>query len=306
MRRLALVTGASGFIGRRVLPRLIARGFEVHAVSRSAPGEPAGAHWHDADLGDYDAVDRLIRSVRPTHLLHLAWRATSGDYYHSPSNVLSLRDGLGLIDTFVRAGGERFVGAGSSAEYDLSLGRDLVEDRTPLMPNGLYGVCKKALFEVTARHAEQTGTQQAWGRVFFCYGPGEHPSRLVPTIVRELDRGAGVPFQSGTTVRDYVHVDDAAEAFAALVDSTAVGAFNIGSGVPIALNAFVRALATECGRPDGVLFDAVPTPAYEPPRVVADVTRIARELGWTAQMPLRDGLRETVAWWREPGRSGRS
>lgn len=298
MKRV-LVTGGSGFIGRRVLARLAATGFEVHAVSRQPPRDRPETQWHELDLADHAAVNRLLSTLRPSHLLHLAWAATYGDYYHTAQNVLFLRDSLTLIDGFIRSGGQRIVGAGTSAEYDLQTGADFIEGETPLRPNGLYGLCKKALFEIIGEYSSRTQVEHAWGRVFFCYGPGEHASRLVPTVLRELETKRRISFPAGTTIRDYLHVDDVADAFATLVGSDATGAFNIGSGDPLSLKELVEALAERSGHAGAVDFGALPTPSYEPARVVADTTRIRTQLGWRPARSLGEGLSGTISWWRE-------
>src|SRR5229473_1316941 len=101
-RRRVLVTGARGFIGRRCLPRLAALGFETHAVS-SAPIEGDGATWHRCDLLDGAACEALVRRLRPTHLLHLAWIAQPGIFWTSPLNMAWLAAGVRLVDAFYEA-----------------------------------------------------------------------------------------------------------------------------------------------------------------------------------------------------------
>ena len=120
-----LVTGASGFIGRHVLAPLIARGFEVHAI-RSGHGRPADAppdvQWHVADLLDVTAATRLVADVRPTDLLHLAWYAVPGLFWTAAENAEWARASAALADAVIAHGGERLVGAGTCAEYQLVVG----------------------------------------------------------------------------------------------------------------------------------------------------------------------------------------
>src|SRR3990170_2740540 len=108
-----LVTGATGLIGRHVLPLLAARGFEVHAAARGGPDGVGAATWHVLDLSDHARIEQVVAAVRPTHLLHLAWHIR-GDYYTSPANIRWLRDSLRLFEVFVEHGGRRLVGAGTA------------------------------------------------------------------------------------------------------------------------------------------------------------------------------------------------
>jgi len=83
-----LVTGARGFVGSHTLRPLVEAQFEVHALSREAPtGGDAAVHWHRGDLLSSDVPRQIIEHVRPTHLLHLAWETTHGEYWSSPANV---------------------------------------------------------------------------------------------------------------------------------------------------------------------------------------------------------------------------
>lgn len=295
-QRSVLVTGATGFIGQQVLPLLSAKGFDVHGVSRQAVNSGESVTWHELSMFDRHGTDDLLRQLRPTHLLHLAW-ITVDDYYSNAENVRWLEHSLALFSAFAESGGSRFVGAGTSAEYDLRESADLTEYGSPLAPNGLYGASKKALYEVTSRYAEQISLGHAWARIFFCYGPGEAAARPIPTLLRRLYRGERVAFQEGRSLRDYVHVGDVASALATLVDTDANGAFNVGSGTAISLRDFVSRLAAAAAA-GSVDFGAAPTPSYEPARVVANVTRLT-QLGWSPRHSLDDGIRRTVEWWCE-------
>ena len=152
-----LLTGASGFIGRHCLRPLQARGFEVHAVSRTAPtGDDSGAVWHSADLLQPGAAAALLATVQPTHLLHLAWFVVPGKLITAPENFDWVRASFELVRDFADAGGKRLAVCGSGYEYDWSYGY-CSERLTPAVPNTVYGACKHALNLMTAhlcRHRE--------------------------------------------------------------------------------------------------------------------------------------------------------
>jgi nucleoside-diphosphate-sugar epimerase len=195
-RKVVLVTGAGGFIGRWAVPKLIERGYTVHAVvgraaAHPAPDEIAGAQAHWVDLFDEAAVQALLATVAPSHLLHFAWVATPGEYWHSADNHRWLHASEQLLAEFRAAGGVRAVLAGTSAEYDWSRVGVCEERSSPLADESgavisPYAECKLALHRALERRAVDGGLSSAWGRVFFQYGPGEHPDRLVASVITRL------------------------------------------------------------------------------------------------------------------------
>ena len=134
MKRI-LVTGATGCVGRFVLPKLVDRGWDVWAVrSRSDALEIPGVHWRRADLLDPADVRRVVDDSEPSHLLHLAWYIAPGKWAEAAENFSWVRASLGLLSTFKQSGGRRAVFAGSCLEYDWNYGF-CSEDRTPLNPH---------------------------------------------------------------------------------------------------------------------------------------------------------------------------
>jgi nucleoside-diphosphate-sugar epimerase len=293
-RKRVLLTGASGFIGRHTLAPLAERGYEVHAVARR-PSQVGEAIWHVADLLDHGAVEQLLEEIRPTHLLHLAWYAEHGKFWDAHENVDWVAASLRLLRAFNAYGGRRAVVAGSCAEYDWS--GDCCDRQTPLDPATLYGISKNALRQVFETYSRSAGLSHAWGRIFFTYGPGEPPTRVVATVARALLSGKSVACTAGTQVRDFLYVADVADAFAALTDSAATGSFDVGSGHPLALRDLLLRLQDRAEAADLIEFGALP-PRDEPARIVADSGRLREHLGWRPGRSLDQGLDETLAWWR--------
>jgi nucleoside-diphosphate-sugar epimerase len=293
-----LVTGASGFVGRHTLEPLLEHGFEVHAVSRSEPaaGRSDGVVWHSGDLLGADETERLVAAVSPTHLLHLAWVTEHSVYWTSPENLDWVACSLRLLRAFQEAGGQRAVLAGTCAEYDWS--GTCCSPGTPLAPSTLYGVCKNALRQMAEAYAEAAGMSLAWARIFFAFGPGEQPERVVASVARALAEKRPARCSAGHQVRDFLYIKDLASAFAALVASDVAGTLDIGSGVGRKLRDVLSRLQAIAEQENVVEFGAVPGRA-EPSTIVADVTRLRCEVGWEAPAGLDDGLAETLAWWRE-------
>lgn len=298
MTRL-LVTGATGFLGVPVVRTAVERGVEVHVVVRKHCEElPAVVRQHTADLFDATAVQAIAREIRPTHLLHLAWITTPGVYWTSPENHTWLAASLELLRAFTEAGGRRAVFTGTCAEYDWNGDGVCHETRSPLSPATVYGTCKAGLCQRATELSERCGVSFAWPRLFFLYGPREHPARLVPTVARGVLAGERVDCTSGEHRRDFLHVSDAADALVSLTLSELAGAVNVGSGVAVALNEVISLTAAAAGDANLVRFGAKPTPPNEPPLLVADTARLRDEVVWRPRIALADGLRQTVGWHR--------
>jgi len=297
--RSILITGATGFIGRHCLDRLAGLAGAVDALVR--PGtllQHPGVRTHEADLFDTSAVAQALARIRASHLLHLAWTTEPGAYWTSPDNVRWLEASLSLLRAFAAVGGERVVMAGTCAEYDWSEGA-CRENVTPLRPVSLYGVCKNALREVGESLAGRLGLRLAWGRIFFLYGPHEHPRRLVASVIASLLRGEPALCSEGTQRRDFLHVEDVADAFVALLRSDLYGPVNIGSGEAVAVRTLVERLADQLGARHLLRLGARSSPPGEPPLVVADISRLREELRWVPRLDLERGLARTVEWWKE-------
>lgn len=305
-----LVTGASGFIGRRAVAMLSERGHEVHAVARAAGPARAGVTWHSGDLLQPGAPAVVARAAKADRLLHFAWYAVPGLFWAAAENDRWVEASLRLLSEFAATGGERAVMAGTCAEYRWD--DDPLNERTSAVePSSRYGRCKDTTRRRAADLAAHNGVSFAWGRIFFLYGPGEHPSRLVASVARGLVRGGRVSTTEGSQVRDFLHVDDVAAAFVQLVERDVEGPVNIASGQACRVRDVITLLAEAAGSLDRVDFGGVPMRPDEPARITGDPGRLRDEVGFRPRISLSDGLTATVEWWRErvareldPDRSG--
>lgn len=298
-----LITGAGGFLGRHCLPLLVARGHEVHALSRRRSGGASpDVSWHELDLLTPGCPAAVVRRVQPDRLLHLAWCAEPGTFWESQENTAWVRASIEMMLAFKESGGGRFVGAGSCAEYDPTAG-ECREDCTPLRPGTLYGTCKQAFGSILLSASRQSTPSSAWGRIFFMYGPHEHPSRIVSYAVRSLLRGEPAECSDGRDLLDFLHVADVAAAFVALLESEVRGPVNIGSGHPVSVREILEEIGRQVGRLELIRFGAreLRAKAY---RLWANTERLTKEVGWTPQYDLASGMQQTIEWCRNsPGES---
>jgi len=293
-----IVTGASGFIGQHALNTLGQKGFDVHALySQVQPQINPTVKWHQANLLDLTQIQQLISTIQANYLLHFAWYAVPGKYWQAEENFLWVQSSLELIRQFYQQGGQRVVMAGTCAEYDWQYGY-CSEWITPRRPNTAYGICKQALQEMLKSYAQINSLSSAWGSIFFPYGNCEHPNRLVSSVILSLLKGEVAKCSHGNQIRDFMYVQDVADAFVALLGSEVTGVVNIGSGKPITIKDMVYKIADKMGRTDLIELGAIASNPREPPLLVADVTRLSQEVGWLPQFDVDRGLDQTIAWWK--------
>ena len=233
-RPTIIVSGATGFIGQHCLTPLLEQGFQVHALTRSITPSTLLAHenlfWHQVDLQDHLKVKELVGIISAQLLLDLAWDTTPATYLHDFNNLNWIQSSLNLTRSFIASGGQRVLGCGTCAEYDWSAGY-LTEYNTPYKSGTLYSASKIALRQLTHQICKDAKTSFVWVRPFFVHGPHEHQSRFVPQLINNAiqNKVLQMPPQAHR-VRDYLPIQEAANAIVACLTSQQEGDFNIASG----------------------------------------------------------------------------
>ncbi|MBA3662137.1 MAG: NAD(P)-dependent oxidoreductase [Gammaproteobacteria bacterium] len=291
------VTGASGFIGRFTLALLIKHNYQIHAIYSHAL--PVFNHpqikWHQLDLHDHSKVDRLMREIMPTHLLHAAWFAKPGEFWTSPLNNQWLKSSLFLFNCFIQTGGKRAVMVGSCAEYEWGL-EHCSESKTPCLPQTLYGKSKYALYSLTKKLASQNHISLAWARLFFLYGPFEHTDRLVASAIVSLMNRRAFHVQNSNQLRDFLYVVDVADGLVSLLNSDCQGSINLASGSPVLIKDLIQHIAKQLEGTHLVSFGNLDA---RQDQITADTSRLQDELKWQPSYTLDTGLQETIKWWKE-------
>ena len=289
---IVLLTGATGFIGRQAVACLIGRDVELHALSRSKTTIIGATSWA-IDLFDPIKVSEVVRTVRPTHLLHLAWEATPGRFWNAPENLNWVAATIQLVRTFVESNGQHVIVAGTCAEYDWTLGNGIFKEDAPINPGTLYGVCKDATRRVIQEFCSETAVRWVWGRVFNPYGPGEPAQKLIASVVQAVKAGQPARCSAGSQERDYLHVHDVADVLASLTLSAVEGVVNIGSGTGTTVAEVARSIGQLAGRPDLIRLGELEMRPNDAPKVVADVRRLTNKIGWKPRYDLQSGLLDT-------------
>jgi len=297
-----LLTGATGFIGSHMARRLLREGCSVTALVR-----PGADLRRIADLrGEIDlleghleeaaALRSQVEAVAPELCFHLAWYAVPGKYLNALENVACVTGSIALLEALNAAGCPRVVAGGTCFEYDTRVGY-LAED-SPLRPQSMYAASKRALHLMAEQYQQIHGRSLAWARIFYLYGPWEDERRLAPLVIRRLLAGEACPLSSGEQIRDFLHVEDVADALWTVARSDIEGPVNIGSSQPLSVAALTRQIAALLERPELLQLGATPRPPGDPQFICANTDRLQRETGWKPRYDLRSGLEATIDWWR--------
>lgn len=279
----ALVTGATGFVGRTVVDSLKRRGVEVVSLGRH-PGCDVRV-----DLLDDAPLEDPMRRAAADMLVHVAWYAEHGKFWNAPVNTQWVAASERLARAFCRVGGRRVVGVGTCAEYEWAQEAFCTEDSTPLRAATLYGASKHQANQTMVATCATHDVPFAWARLFIPIGKGEPPGRLIPSVIAVL-RGEREPFAiGGGALRDFLHVSDVGEALATLALSDATGAFNVGAGKPTRIADMVDHLATVLRKDAEPLRRLYAMRPGEPASLHGDTTRM-RALGWSPQVSIQAAL----------------
>jgi nucleoside-diphosphate-sugar epimerase len=286
-----LVTGASGFIGRALVRRLVRDGYAtVCTARRPADDVGAGAAWVPGDLTDRSFVERLVAHAQPSVVFHLASQVTGSRSIDVVPMTLAnnLVASVSVLEAITKAGCERVVLIGSGDEPGT--------DGTPCSP---YAATKWAVSGYARMFLSLYGTPVTTARPFMVYGPDQpDTSKVVPYTITSLLRGEAPTLSSGQRLCDWVYIDDVVDALLALaVAPGAVGrVLDVGSGRLHTVRHVVETLSALVGTGIEPVFGGLPDRRGET-EAVADVAETTRVCGWTPRTDLYEGLKRTVAWY---------
>lgn len=293
-----LVTGASGFLGRRLVTRLAASGAQVGALALDALDLGPEVEWLHVDIRDADAVERTFAGFAPESVVHLAALAHVGESWRRPADYFAINvAGADHVFRAARARGAKLLFASSAEVYGEvpESEQPIVESRS-LQPRSPYALTKAAA-ELLALRDGATVV-----RAFNLVGPGQAPAFALPSFAEQLARLQTAPtaervLRVGNLAarRDFVHVDDAIDGLLLLLGAPRPGeVFNLASGVAYSIQEALDGLIAVSGLEVRLETDPGRFRPVDVAVLRGDARRL-RALGWSPQRTLAQAL---AAIWR--------
>ena len=310
-----MLTGGAGYIGAHILRALHDQGHDVVVLDDLSTGlrrkVSEGVPFVEASILDTDSVTQALTDHRVDGVIHLAAKKSVGESVEQPHMYFeqNVQGTMALLDAIKAADVHHMVLSSSAAVYG-SPDVDAVTEDTPTMPINPYGQTKLAQ-EWLVRDLSESGYDLSWValRYFNVAGAGADDLgdtgvfNLIPMVLRALDVGQApqvfgdtYPTPDGTCIRDYIHVQDLAEAHVAAVTQAERGGrtdiYNVGRGMGFSVLDVLDAVRSAMG--SDFAHEISAPRAGDPASLVAAVNRIHSELGWQAQRDLADMV--TSAW----------
>jgi UDP-glucose 4-epimerase len=296
-----VVVGGGGFLGAALAQKLVSDGHNVKTFGRRPANPSAGIPHTTATLAEADLLAAALEGADCVY--HFAWSSVPATSARDPGwdlreNVVT---GLALLDACRDAGVQTVIFASSGGTVYGSGSRAPIREDAELSPVSAHGIAKLTFERYVSLYAAGGAFDYRILRISNAYGPGQRsdrPQGLISVGFSRMRRAEPITvWGDGTVVRDYVHVDDVVSAAAAAsgtLPPRAPRVFNVGSGQGHSVSEVLAVMAEVAGVHPEVLY--LPARAFDLPHVVLDPSLAERTLGWTPQVDLERGLRET---WRQ-------
>jgi len=323
-KRTILVAGGAGYIGSHMVRKLIETNHDVVVLDNLSTGNRRliqGGEFVPGDLGDPETMDHLFSSHAIDAVMHFAAFSQVGESMHHPLTYYrnNIAATITLLDAMVRHNVKHFIFSSTAAVYGEPESIPIAEDH-PCMPTNPYGNTKLAVERMLADCDTAHGLKYAALRYFNAAGADgsgeigemhDPETHLIPIVLQAASGqrdhiqvfGTDYPTTDGTCIRDYVHVNDLAQAHLLALDALLEGAgsavYNLGSSKGYSVREVIGKAETVTGRKISV--QEAPRRAGDPAILIAGSDRIRKELGWK---PVYDNLEAIIesAWnWQTKG-----
>ena len=293
-----LITGASGFIGKNLINILDLDGCEIHAIyNQNKPSNNLkNITWHQVDLFKNREVEEVMMSIKPSHVVHLAWYAEHGKFWNSEKNNDWVDASIKLFEEFKKFNGKKFIVSGTKAEYfdgeffeeHLNSVFECSEEMLP-NPDTLYGKSKNLLHK-NLKNLDKGNNSLVWARIFDTYGPHENEKKFCSYVIKSAQDNQVISCNNPQLELDFLHVKDIAKAFKVILFNNFIGTINISFGESISLKNIAEYILKKLKKEK--LLDL--NYQSKDHRKIFGNNNILKSLSWSADYEIESGLDDLI------------
>lgn len=300
--KIAVVTGANGFVGSAVVRELLSNNYKVYAVVRNNHSDRLSdldnVEIVNCELSDIDSLPGQI-TEKCDVFYHFAWSGSAGkDRANTRLQLDNVQWSVESIRAAKKLGCSRFVFAGSIVEKECLAAAYTGGNRPGL--GYIYGGGKVAAHILCSSVAAAEGIDLLWGEITNAYGVGEVSPRLVNSTIRKCIAGVSPEFTAGTQNYDFVYIDDVARAFRLIGENgKPFTSYVIGSSAAKPLKEFLIEMKDAIAPELPFKFGDVPFTGIDLPLSDFDCRKTEEDTGFKAGISFAEGCRRTFEWWKE-------
>ena len=298
--RTAIITGASGFIGRAVVKELLQNGYEVYAVVRNGsesklPCHP-NCHIVPCNMEHIGTLSRIISLKGAKYFFHFAWDGCSGESRFDVE--LQLKNVLWTVEACKIAkalGCDKIIVSGTIMEKE-TLAATYQKGNKPGL-GYIYGGAKVAAHTMAMSVCAAQGIDLVWASITNAYGVGEKSPRLLNSTIQKCINKINPQFTSGLQNYDFIYIDDVARAFRLIAErGHAYNEYVISSGGAKPLRQFLLELKAAIAPDRDFLFGDIPYTGVNLSISEFDNRQLCEDTGFKAEVSFMDGCKKTYNW----------
>ena len=294
----AVITGASGFLGRALVKELVRQGISVCSVVHRYPdalGELVGSLVVECELSNYNSITEIISDFKADVFYHLAWSGSAGPYRGEENiQIQNVKGTCDAVRLAAKAGCKKFIFASSVMEYEVDIA--IKSMRIPGI-NSIYSTAKIAADYMARIISGTVGIDYISALISNVYGPGEISPRLINSSIRTLLRGKHLSLSAGLQLYDFIYITDAAKMFAAIgKDGKAGKIYYIGNREVKPLRSFMEELRDIVSPDTDLGFGDIPFSGISLTYEEFDKNQLYQDTGFIPKVSFSEGIQRTKQW----------
>jgi UDP-glucose 4-epimerase len=294
-----VIHGASGFLGKHFVKKLISENVLVTILAREASLLPVVESNPLVTIYRYkDSLEILGRQNIPVKFpvfFEFSWQGVFGSERNkqeqSSVNIPLINSSIQLA---AKLNAQHWIGIGSQAEYG-NLDKRISESDV-CRPTTEYGKAKLECAELSAELCKRSGMQHSWLRLFSVYGPEDNHDWLIQYLIKEMLKNKEVNVTKGEQFWDYLYIDDVSEMFYKLKDVSGTGVANLGFGKGVQVKYIIEKIKELTNSNSKINFGAIPYRADQVMLMEADISKLSNHLNWKPKIGIDEGLKKTVEY----------